>query len=320
MDSSLTGNSSSTTASSGSARSRTGKIARLPQAIRQRLNERLADGEPHQILVAWLNEHAVVRERLDRFHGGRPITEQNLSDWKAGGFRDWERHQETRGMLREFLSESEELSAELGEEELLERATTSVAFVLMRLFNEALATESGPEQRQAVLQIGRELNRMRRVSHERQRVQLLVERAHRPSNEPPEHPMSWAEMNQRIADEDKAMKEREAWLRAEGEALRAEYVAGMEGRALTPERREYIETFFDRYAADLPDVGVESLPGWEEDEEEKPRTRKKRSAGKQPQARTKSGKVDSSAAAREGSPNGGSTAPEAEPEATGGPE
>lgn len=49
--------------------------------------------------------------------------------------------------------------------------------MLVRLYKEALVAEPGPEHRRAVLQIARELNRMRRVSHERQRVQLLVERA-----------------------------------------------------------------------------------------------------------------------------------------------
>ncbi|HSI14450.1 MAG TPA: hypothetical protein VK961_20535 [Chthoniobacter sp.] len=256
---------------------RTGKIARLPQAIRQRLNERLADGESQQILVAWLNEHKIVRERLERFHGGRAITEQNLSDWKAGGFRDWERHQESRGMLREFLSEVEELSAELGEEELLERATTSVAFVLTRLFQEALVTEPGPEQRQAVLQIARELDRMRRVSHEGQRVQLLVEKAHEPSDEPRKDRVDWKELNREVAEDVKEQKQEDDWLRVEAETLRAEYVTGMEPRTLTPERREYIEGFFDYYRSSVEALHLEPLPRWQEPNA---RAVKRKAAGK----------------------------------------
>src|SRR6267142_2931446 len=37
------------------------KIARLPEAIREPLNQRLDDGEPGNQLVAWLNEPAVWR-------------------------------------------------------------------------------------------------------------------------------------------------------------------------------------------------------------------------------------------------------------------
>jgi len=88
---------------------RTGKIARLPQAIRQRLNERLADGEPQLLLVAWLNEHDVVRERLERFvtDGSSPSN------------------------LREYL---------------LERATNSVALALVQLMREAMAGDPIPEE------------------------------------------------------------------------------------------------------------------------------------------------------------------------------
>ena len=113
---------------------RTGKIARLPQTIRQQLNERLADGEPHQSLVAWLNDHGHVQDRLREFFDElRPITEQNLSDWRQGGFLDWQRHQESRGLVREFLCETEELEEEVGESALLDRLTGSVAVVLLRL-------------------------------------------------------------------------------------------------------------------------------------------------------------------------------------------
>ncbi|HSI13911.1 MAG TPA: hypothetical protein VK961_17830 [Chthoniobacter sp.] len=243
---------------------RTGKIARLPQAIRQRLNERLADGEPQQLLVAWLNEHEIVRERLERFHGGRPITEQNLSDWKAGGFRDWERHQETRGMLREFLHETEELSAELAGEELLEKATNSVALALLQLLRDAMAGHPKLEERQAVLQIARELDRMRRVSHEGQRVQLLVEKAHEPSDEPRKDRVDWKELQREVAEDVKEQKQEDAWLRVEAEMLRAEYVTGMETQTLTPERREYIEGFFDYYQSSVEALHLEPLPRWQE--------------------------------------------------------
>ena len=168
-------------------------------------------------------------------------------------------------MLREFLHEAEELSAELGGEELLEKATSTVAVVLLRLFQEAMVAEAGPEQRQAVLQIARELSRMRRVSHERQRVQLLVEKAHAPSDQPPEPGgISWKEINQRIEKDDEEVKRDDAWIKEEAEALRAEYVAGMAQRALSPERRRYIEEFHAYYHWRVAELGLETLPAWRE--------------------------------------------------------
>lgn len=268
-----------------SAITRTGKIARLPQAIRQRLNERLADGEPQHLLVAWLNEQAVVRERLERFHGGRPITEQNLSDWRAGGFRDWERHQESRGMLRELLQETEEIGAELGEGDLLEKATNSVALALVQLMRDAMAGNPRPEDRQAVLQIARELDRMRRVSHEGQRVRLLVEKAHEPAN----HPVgrhNWKKINGEVAEIEEEQKKQDAWLQVEAEMLRAEYVTGMETQTLTPERRKYIEGFFAYHQPSVKELDLEPLPAWREP--------KARAVKKRPQPKRQSGAAKAS--------------------------
>ena len=59
---------------------RLGKIARLPRAVREQLNHRLADGEMGKRLVEWLNTLPVVHAVLTAEFGGRAINEQNLSD------------------------------------------------------------------------------------------------------------------------------------------------------------------------------------------------------------------------------------------------
>lgn len=78
------------------ARARTGKIARLPWAVRLELNRRLDDGEPADSLLAWLNALPSVRLVLERQFEGRPVTASNLSDWRHGGFADWQRSREAR--------------------------------------------------------------------------------------------------------------------------------------------------------------------------------------------------------------------------------
>ena len=60
------------------------------------------------------------------------------------GFLDWQRHQEARSLARDFLAEAEELSMETGESTLAERTTEVVVLVLLKLFREATAVESGP--------------------------------------------------------------------------------------------------------------------------------------------------------------------------------
>jgi hypothetical protein len=73
---------------------RNGKIARLPLAVRQELNRRLDNGEQGKKLVAWLNSLPEVQAIVAAEFGGKPIREQNLSEWKQGGYRDWLAKQE----------------------------------------------------------------------------------------------------------------------------------------------------------------------------------------------------------------------------------
>ena len=69
---------------------RNGKIARLPAALREELNQRLLDGEQGKPLVEWLNGLPKVQAVLQAKFNGNPITENNLSQWKNGGFPAWE--------------------------------------------------------------------------------------------------------------------------------------------------------------------------------------------------------------------------------------
>ena len=70
-------------------RIRRGKIARCPAVIRDEVNRRLHDGETGKEVVAWLNEQPLVQSMLARKYAGAPITEQNLSKWRRGGFQNW---------------------------------------------------------------------------------------------------------------------------------------------------------------------------------------------------------------------------------------
>ena len=56
-----------------------------PRNLRHELNQRLANGEPSDSLLAWLNAQPEIQAVLaDRF-GGNPISPQNLSNWRQGG-------------------------------------------------------------------------------------------------------------------------------------------------------------------------------------------------------------------------------------------
>jgi Protein of unknown function (DUF3486) len=70
-------------------RARTGKIAKLPTAIREELNSRLAEGEATEAVLEWINGLPEVRAHLEAHHQGCPITADNLSRWRQGGYAGW---------------------------------------------------------------------------------------------------------------------------------------------------------------------------------------------------------------------------------------
>src|SRR5882724_8067935 len=102
-------------------KTRLGKIARLPKEIREQLNRRIENGWRGARLVNWLNELPQVKESLrEEFHG-RAINEQNLSQWREGGYADWLRHQGTQDQIRWVVERSEDVGAAEGKEHLCER-------------------------------------------------------------------------------------------------------------------------------------------------------------------------------------------------------
>src|SRR5215469_15867123 len=93
---------------------RYGKIARLPRNIRDELNRRLDNNESGVDLLAWLNSLPEVKQVLDKDFDGRQISDQNLSDWKQGGFLEWQGQQDAVTLIRELKANGSELAAASG--------------------------------------------------------------------------------------------------------------------------------------------------------------------------------------------------------------
>ena len=90
---------------------RNGKIARLPKVVREELNRRLSDGEPGKELVTWLNDLPEVQRIVTTEFGRRAVREQNLSEWKQGGYEEWLRQQEALELVRNLSAETDDLKA-----------------------------------------------------------------------------------------------------------------------------------------------------------------------------------------------------------------
>ena len=89
---------------------RKGKIARLPRETRDALNRYLQDNQPGPALLDWLNALPEVQAVLAREFDGHPVTKQNLSEWRTGGFAEWQARQEALADAREFAADAEELT------------------------------------------------------------------------------------------------------------------------------------------------------------------------------------------------------------------
>jgi hypothetical protein len=155
---------------------RLGKIARLPREIREQLNVRLQNGEMGTQLVEWLNGLQEAQAMLAAQFGGRPINEQNLSEWKQGGYEDWLRHQEDCAHARMLTENACELEKEAGEIRLEDRLAAPMAIALARLLREAEESPGDAAKQKTLLGVARELALLRNGSHEAERVRLERER------------------------------------------------------------------------------------------------------------------------------------------------
>lgn len=80
--------------SEASEPTRRGKIARLPQSLRDELCLRMLNGEPGSKLLPWLNAQPATAAVVAEQFAGEPITDSNLSNWRTGGFEDWRKKRE----------------------------------------------------------------------------------------------------------------------------------------------------------------------------------------------------------------------------------
>jgi hypothetical protein len=145
---------------------RNGKIARMSLDIRNELNRRLQDGEPGGTLLKWLNGLKPVQDILKQHFSGMPISEQNLSEWRQGGYKDWLRLEAARDFIDNMSEQSGELDEAAGGELISDRFGSILATEMAQLAMKFLEQEDDLEKRwNRLKEINREFSRMRRDDH-----------------------------------------------------------------------------------------------------------------------------------------------------------
>lgn len=156
---------------------RNGKIARLPREIRDELNRRLHSGGQGGPLLAWLNALPEVAAVMAREFGGNPVSKQNLCEWRAGGFAEWQARQETLEQARELAADAAEITAATDG-----KLTDHLATVLAVRYASALSgwngevTEEFRKKLRALRGLCQDIVELRRGDHSGARLQMEQER------------------------------------------------------------------------------------------------------------------------------------------------
>jgi len=221
-----------------------GKIGRLPKSIRDMLGQRIENGEPGKEIVKWLNGLSGVKRVMEEQFNGRPITGQNLSEWKQNGHPEWLRQEQTRSLVGQLAEQAEDLGEASNGREISDLLASVLAAELTRLATALLEKETDPEKRwHRLREVHQELSQLRRDDHRAVRTMIKRERWNR-------------EMDQQHEAELERMKQ-------EGkEKLRARFFSALQKPAIAKsfgggEVGEMIAEVFHRMTSDLPLDGLD---------------------------------------------------------------
>jgi hypothetical protein len=154
---------------------RTGKIARLPLAIRQKLNQRLQEGEPGRQLVQWLNSLPKVKAIMKAKFKGHPIAECNLSEWKRGGYRSWEADHQALAAVTSLMEASKDLET-AHKNRMTERLSLALTARMALEFRRLDSIEDMPEKARLLRELRTSVLAVRRVELRGQKFNLEWEK------------------------------------------------------------------------------------------------------------------------------------------------
>ena len=122
-----------------------GKIARLPKAVREKLNRRLDDGQPASAILPWLNGLPAVKKVLAAWFAGAPINDQNLTTWRTTGYKQWLEKQNFVAELKALGEDATDFSRAAGEK--LARGTASIAAAkILKMLRAIPPEDCSPEE------------------------------------------------------------------------------------------------------------------------------------------------------------------------------
>jgi len=161
---------------------RISKIARLPHSVREELNQRLHNGEIGRTLLPWVNNLPETKKILAELFNSKPITHQNLSEWRRAGYEDWLMHQQRIAWFENLGDEESDLLKHDHSTDTFEAMSNYYIFELGRAIT-SLRTIKNPSERLDRLEtLTREFARLQNSFNWSRRVQLEFAKFNGPNN------------------------------------------------------------------------------------------------------------------------------------------
>jgi len=156
-----------------------GKIGCLPKSIQEQLNHRIENGEKGRALVEWLNSLPEVQAVMAAEFEGKPIREQNLSEWRKRGYAKWLQQQEALDMARQLADDVGELQP-LGNPPLADQmAVWLTARYLVAVQKLAEKNHDGELDLKVLRELCHDVVALRRGDHSGARLKIEQERLDR---------------------------------------------------------------------------------------------------------------------------------------------
>ena len=151
---------------------RNGKIARLPNAIREQINLRLQDGGEGKKIAEWLNTLPEVTSLMTAEFDGQRINDNNLSNWKLGGYREWEEQQAALETMLQFQSEAVQLSQAGGPQVIEQLALCLTARLAIALRPSFAGSDDPAERLEQLRRLRRDVVALRKGDHDERWVKI----------------------------------------------------------------------------------------------------------------------------------------------------
>ena len=126
------------------------------------------------MLLVWLNGLPEAQQILTTLFDGVPISKHNLSQWRKGGFREWQVREEALKLVPDIVSEADDLQP--GDGETIADKLAPWLAVRYYMIAKTMLNDDGVDKFKALRALCGDLAALRRADHRLAQLKLNRER------------------------------------------------------------------------------------------------------------------------------------------------